>query len=459
MRKLLTLLLAALMLLSCLTALAESEDDPFMVSELGLRLSMDIQYDIMDRIDNVLNLDIQGIYSHKPFVSIMGISYVAIQKDDLEARIAEMEAAPDQETQLRLAQECMTMFVPIAEVAVTQYATPEEYMAAVGWKDDEILEIREFGAVDDYHFYYLTLPVEDVIAQYDELQAFGEDEEAAGAAREKAREEIGFCQDAMLRYLESAGLIAPVDPDNAYLGQVIQFETTDLDGNPVKSEDLFKDNEITMVNLWGTWCPNCVNEMAELAQMHTRLQEKGCGIVGIEYEQKPIEEVEDAARAIMTANGTNYPSVLMAADDVFLRSTLYYPTTYFVDREGRILTYRIEGAAVDEYEATIDKLLAGEAVDAAPNTGAAVNGDNKYCVYVYDQDGSPVAGALVQFCDAFTCSFQPTDENGVAEFPVSEQKVYEVHLLSVPEGYRELPDTYKTLDTYSDVNIYLEKAE
>jgi hypothetical protein len=98
-------------------------------------------------------------------------------------------------------------------------------------------------------------------------------------------------------------------------------------------------------------------------------------------------------------------------------------------------------------------------VNLAPETGAAANGDNKYRVFVYDADGNPVEGAVVQFCDEATCSFQTTDADGLATFPVAEQKVYEVHMLKVPEGYREDANIYKTMDTFSDVNIFLEKAE
>ena len=459
MKRLFTLLLAALMLLSCLTALAEGTDDPFFAADLGLSFNMDLKANILDKLDNTMDLSFVGVISHEPYCDVAEVSYCTLSQDTLTEKSSETDAVDDPQKQAEMDSGNHALFANIGEIAVTQLATPEEYMAFVGWNDDEILEITEVGAVDSYHWYYITLPVDGVIARYDELNAFGEDEEDAKAGREKARAEIEFCQAELLKYIEAAEKVAPVDPDSALIGQTIQFESTDLDGNPIKSEDLFRDNEITMINLWGTWCPNCVSEMAELAAINTRLREKGCGVVGIEYEKKPIEEVEEAARAIMTANGTNYPNVLIPGDCPVLNNINVFPSTFFVDSEGVILTFSIIGAAVDEYEAVVDKLLAGEAVDLAPDTGATVNGDNKYCVYVFDQDGNPVEGALVQFCDDVTCSYQPTNADGMAEFPVSEEKVYEVHMLSVPEGYKENPELYKTLDTYSDVNIFLEKAE
>ena len=68
-------------------------------------------------------------------------------------------------------------------------------------------------------------------------------------------------------------------------------------------------------------------------------------------------------------------------------------------------------------------------------------------------------GAFIQFCDDTTCSFQPTNADGLAEFRVDVEKVYEVHVIQAPEGFRQDEGSYKTLETYSDVNIFLDKAE
>ena len=259
--------------------------------------------------------------------------------------------------------------------------------------------------------------------------------------------------------MKSAELYAPADPEAGLIGQTLSFESTDVDGNPVSSEELFRDNKITMVNVWGTWCINCVNEMEELAELHTRLQEKGCGIVGVERERKPIDTMVEEIHAFMEEKGMNYPNAIMPEDNVVFNQLTGYPTTCSVDSEGKILTYPISGARVDMYEPTIEKLLAGEAVDLPADAGAAKNDSGAYRVVVYDGEGNPVEGVLIQFCDDVTCAFQPTDAEGVATFSVGEQKVYDVHVLAAPEDYAPDEAIYKTLDTFSDVNIFLEKAE
>ena len=71
----------------------------------------------------------------------------------------------------------------------------------------------------------------------------------------------------------------------------------------------------------------------------------------------------------------------------------------------------------------------------------------------------PVEGAVIQLCDDVSCAFQKTDANGTATFADKEQKVYDIHVLAVPEGYAEDTSAYKTLDTYSDMDIFISKAE
>ena len=114
----------------------------------------------------------------------------------------------------------------------------------------------------------------------------------------------------------------------------------------------------------------------------------------------------------------------------------------FADSEGGIPTHAISG----------------EAVDVAADGGAVKNDSGEYHVIVRDMDGNPVEGAVIQFCDDVTCTFQPTDASGVATFSVEEQKVYDIHVLMALEGYAPDDGVYNTLDTFSDVNIFLEKA-
>ena len=449
MKKLIAILLALALSLACLTAFAEG----IYYEDMGLTLDFDAT---ASQSSNYIVLMDQGVIRRDPYVAVMAVYYYDLPEDAVAAICDMIKGSDDEEEAAILNETLLSLVSEIADILVTNANTPAE--AGVIDPLPEGVALTEFGERGGYHYYYITQPYDELLAVYDTIGDLSEFDSTPEAEKEKTRADIEKVQTALLKQLQAAELSEPVDTEAGVVGQVIRFETTDLDGNPVSSADLFKDNKITMVNLWGTWCVNCMNEMGELAEIHKRLREKGCGIVGVEYEREPIEKVADVARQVFAENGATYPNVILPEDDPILSNVGGYPTSFFVDSEGRILTYPIPGAAVEEYDATIDKLLAGEAIDAAPKTGATANDTGTYRVIVYDTEGNPIEGVVVQFCDDTTCSFEMTGAVGVATFSDREQKVWTVHLPVAPEGYAPDESEYQTLDTFSDVNIFLEKA-
>ena len=144
-------------------------------------------------------------------------------------------------------------------------------------------------------------------------------------------------------------------------GPAISFETTDLDGNPVSSADIFSRNRLTMVNIWGTFCGPCINEMPDLEILNQRLGNKGCAIVGVvidaggDYQMEVIR----AAEEIIGDTGVSYLNLLPweGIDDQF--PAQYIPTTYFVNANGNIVGEAAVGSrGADDYEALIEEALA-----------------------------------------------------------------------------------------------------
>ena len=324
-------------------------------------------------------------------------------------------------------------------------------------------QAEELGSADGFTFY---------------LVPGVNDEEFLSGIGDEYAEEFGKLQSALPEALKDAEFYEPVDEIKEMAGQKMEFETTDLDGNTVTSEELFAGNEITMVNCWGVWCINCVNEMEELAQIHKRLQEKGCGIVGLEWEKDPSEETYQTAWEKMKEWGTDYPNALLPEELVDVIEG--YPTTFFVDREGNILGMPIVGAAVSQYESTLDALLDNredaqaeqteaeqteaeqteaeqtEAEQAEAEQAAPVGLTATYYIHITDEDG-PVEGVAIQFCDDATCRFGETDEDGVVSFDVPGGKEYEVHVAEVPDDYEEDDTVYHTTDGTQEVNIQIHK--
>ena len=369
-----------------------------------------------------------------PEVFLSTIYYLPVNEDDVDGE-EEAEASMD--------------MVTIPGVIFSIRGDRDQMLKALGdlgftdnLSEDEIeAGLVQVGEADDYNFFLLSSLDEDYAAGLDEK--FAEDYKKLPALLEEM--------------LKEAEYNAPVDPMKTLEGKTLSFTTTDLDGNTVTSADLFKDNEVTMVNLWGTWCHNCVDEMEELAAIHDRIKENGCGIIGIEYEEDPSEDTYQKARDLMKEKGTNYPNVLMPEGNEILDMVSGFPTTFFVDREGKILSKPIVGAKVSEYEPTVEALLKGDGAPAAEDAAARTY---TYRVLVKDENDQPLQEVSVQFCDDTSCRYGETDEQGCAVFEVPEEKVYDVHIAEASDEYEYDPEeVIKTDEVSSDTTIVLKKAK
>lgn len=140
----------------------------------------------------------------------------------------------------------------------------------------------------------------------------------------------------------------------------IEFAAFDLDGKQVSAEDIFGSNELTMVNVWATFCGPCIGEMPELEVLNGRLKDKGCAIIGVVcdiYGTEDTSHISDA-KSIISDTGVTYLNLMPweTFDDTF--PAMYVPTTYFVDRTGHIVGEEAVGArGADDYEALVDSLL------------------------------------------------------------------------------------------------------
>ena len=126
------------------------------------------------------------------------------------------------------------------------------------------------------------------------------------------------------------------------------FEGQDLDGNPVNSATLFSNNAVTVVNFWFTTCKPCVGELPDLEALHQELAKKGGAVIGINAFtlDSNAKEIEDA-KSILEQQGVSYQNICFASDSdagLFTAGLYAFPTTYVVDRNGRIVGDPIVGA-------------------------------------------------------------------------------------------------------------------
>ena len=140
------------------------------------------------------------------------------------------------------------------------------------------------------------------------------------------------------------------------------FEGKDLDGNPVKSDELFSANAVTVVNFWFTTCKPCVGELSELDALNKELAKKGGALIGVntftlDGDEAAISEAKD----VLAKKGVTYQNVYFASDGEagkFTTNIFAYPTTYVVDRNGNIVGDPIVGAITEKKQAeTLQKLI------------------------------------------------------------------------------------------------------
>ena len=151
-------------------------------------------------------------------------------------------------------------------------------------------------------------------------------------------------------------------PDDGSMQKFPAFEGKDLDGNPVKSDELFSGNTVTVVNFWFTTCNPCVGELSELDALNKELAKKGGALIGVntftlDGDETAISEAKD----VLAKKGVTYQNVYFASDGEagkFTTNIFAYPTTYVVDRNGNIVGDPIVGAITEKKQAeTLQKLI------------------------------------------------------------------------------------------------------
>ena len=288
-------------------------------------------------------------------------------------------------------------------------------------REDIVEEAVEIGQNDGYTYYFIKYNLEHpVLAEKIEglssevIDGFKEARDTAAAHPEW--------------YTFSKVVPTFVPPE---IGTEVNFTTTTLEGSEVRSQDIFDANEITVVNVWRTWCGVCIDEFPEFAQIAQDFRNQDVGVVTYCADAKDSEKIAEA-KAIVEDYGFD----LNLADSEEISRTFTFmgtPYTYFVGRDGKILTYPIAGSDTARVREYVEKLLRGETVNE-PAEVKKPDGNRSYVVQVKDQNGDPVKGAMVSFCSDVSCDVAETDQNGVAVF-TGPAYAYGIHFVQLPGGY------------------------
>jgi thiol-disulfide isomerase/thioredoxin len=320
----------------------------------------------------------------------------------------------------------------------------KDLVEELGLYEDRISRAVDLGELDGFRFYSVELDFEneDVRSALEECNP------------EAAKQYRVLLQDIQ----EHPEYVSLIHCSPAYnppgKGTHISFETTDLDGNPVKSDDLFKEHDITMVSIFRTWFGVCIDEFPDIDKIAEDFEDQNIAVVTYCADARN-EELTETARAEVEPYRSFYKNL---AYDESVDAALPWrgtPCTYFVGKDGTVLCLPIQGAAVEDYIDHLNKLLKGERIDHRTSIPASVS-EETYKVRVTDQDGSPVSHVFVSFCTDTNCNTAESGEDGIASF-TGPAYPYHIQIVSVPDGYSYDEKFSAVMDGTSPLTVQITK--
>lgn len=151
-------------------------------------------------------------------------------------------------------------------------------------------------------------------------------------------------------------------------GNLGKFSMEDINGSTY-TEGMFADHDLTMVNVFTTWCTPCIREIPDLEKLHKEMEGQGVGVVGIVLDAigssgKVDEEAVEKAKILAEKTGAAYPFLI--PDEGYLGGRLAgiaaVPETFFVDKDGNIVGETYSGSrSFEDWKGIVEKELEGVA--------------------------------------------------------------------------------------------------
>lgn len=138
----------------------------------------------------------------------------------------------------------------------------------------------------------------------------------------------------------------------------LEFTAENLALESVDSS-IFSEKDLTVLNVWGTFCGPCINEMPELGEWQRELPEN-VQIIGLVADVAGKEDKEHIELANMILEKTNAQFTNIIPNNDFaelLSGVVGVPTTFFINKEGKIVGKPIVGAQVPKYKSFVEEYL------------------------------------------------------------------------------------------------------
>ncbi|MHB9081405.1 MAG: TlpA disulfide reductase family protein, partial [Pirellulaceae bacterium] len=223
-----------------------------------------------------------------------------------------------------------------------------------------------------------SLP-EDISEAFGIIYYSGACEQAAGGKAEDARAtlvkavELGFSNLKAIKYNEELAAVRALagfdqQLDSWFVADArkvlatgesfpFDFNLTDLSGQNISLAGY--RGKVLMVNIWGTWCPTCREEIPTLVKLQTQYGPQGMQLVGLNDEQtEDVAEANTAVQKFVQENGINYPcAVGTPAIKQQVPNFEGFPTTLFIDRTGKVRATVVNMQEYVFFEAIVKALL------------------------------------------------------------------------------------------------------
>ncbi len=322
MRKVITLLFAALLLAFGNTATAEQEDNAWSFPQTGIEISMN---DPMKQARGILIPEDLGEIDSTRKMAFCAVSYAF--GENIRVPLYHFISVGNNQD-----------FESVRDILLADLPS-------------DIYIPYELGRAGEYRFYLLQLntesdPVKNAIA----------------LVPENLREEYTGLLGNTEELIANVALHEPGNPQaqDADVPSVnaLPFTVNDLSGNAVTSGELFAGHPVTMINLWATWCGPCVNELPQLEKLWKEYSQRGVGFVGICLDAMDSRTVSEAVNLAKKA-GITYPMLACNREVERLFDSMLeaYPTTIFVNEKGEMIARPVVGADPDAYRRTLESLL------------------------------------------------------------------------------------------------------
>ncbi|MCC0631067.1 TlpA family protein disulfide reductase [Clostridioides sp. ZZV15-6388] len=160
----------------------------------------------------------------------------------------------------------------------------------------------------------------------------------------------------------------PIDTSKKNSEWFSNLETKDVDGNKVTKE-VFSSKDLTLINVWTTWCGPCVGEMPELEALSKEYESNNSNVAikglvvevdGADMKTGLSDKERDLVKDIMKKSNATYQQLTVSEGlkKTDFKRIIEFPTAYFVDKNGKFVGDKVAGAnSKEEWKKIIDERL------------------------------------------------------------------------------------------------------